>query len=72
MLTAIYWTKRRVLNEEARESIQLAAVVCCPIGETKEHFSFFLKGVLVNNDLFGAGSHAVCPTELDSEEVVET
>lgn len=42
------------------------------LGETKEHFSFFLKGVLVNNDLFGAGSHAVCPTELDSEEVVET
>jgi hypothetical protein len=38
MLTAIYWTKRRVLNEGVRESIQLAAVVCCPIGETKEHF----------------------------------
>lgn len=41
-------------------------------GKNKRTFLFFLKGVLVNNDLFGAGSHAVCPTELDSEEVVET
>jgi hypothetical protein len=34
MLTAIHWMEHRVPNEGARESIQVAEVVCSPIGGT--------------------------------------